>query len=99
MITDPETQLMVSFLVALGGSQSDHHHGKPLDLSLSKSLTTMLVIWEADLVKQLKPCSRRGIDSIQMERHISKGLKMQIPLDWKKRFHPWLQGDPERIAG
>ena len=81
---------MVSFLVGLGGSQLDHHHGKPHDLSLSKSLTTMLVIWEADLVKQLKPCSRKGIDSIQMERHISRGLKMQIPLDWKKRFHPWL---------
>lgn len=43
VITGPETDLMVSILVGLGGSKSDHPQAKSHDFKSFKTIPTMLV--------------------------------------------------------
>ena len=54
VITGPETNLMLSIVVGLGGSKSDHPQAKSHDFKSFKTIPTMLVTWQADLV-YLKP--------------------------------------------
>ena len=86
VITYPETQLMVSFLVGLGGSQSDHHHAKSHDFSLSKSLPTMLVICEADLVKNMQPCQEEELIPFRWRGTSAKDSRCKFLLTGKKDF-------------